>query len=329
MQNPFKKENLRSEIMTLHIHHKSDRPPLIIQKIHLYTTILLAVVIASGGMYSYSSYRITKEKLAASSKQLDDVTTTKTELEQKALKLETENKEYNDNLEKLEDKANEIESKINELEGVKDDLYNKLDSISINGESKGILSASSQVESDINSFSTVVYTPLTDFKTTKISAQLSDIDQIVEAEKLAFVDVSANVVETVSNATSMPSMWPVRGQVSSEFGYRSDPLNSSSAFHQGLDIRCPIGTPVIASASGRVKIAEYSSSYGYMVEISHGNGYTTLYAHNSELNVQVGDMVKQGDIISYSGATGRVTGPHVHFEIKLNGELQDPREYLK
>ncbi len=95
-------------------------------------------------------------------------------------------------------------------------------------------------------------------------------------------------------------------------------------YHRGIDIACPTGTPVYAGADGKVEISGWNGSYGYYVVISHGSGYTTLYAHNSSLLVKVGQTVKRGQQIAKSGSTGNSSGPHLHFEISINGVLQDP-----
>ncbi len=120
-----------------------------------------------------------------------------------------------------------------------------------------------------------------------------------------------------------------RSVVTSEFGTRSDPLNGRVDTHRGIDLAVPGGTPVRAALPGTVTAAQYSTgSYGYYVQIDHGGGLSTLYAHNSRLLVQAGQAVEAGDVIALSGATGRVTGPHVHFEVRVHGVCTDPRSYL-
>ena len=119
-----------------------------------------------------------------------------------------------------------------------------------------------------------------------------------------------------------------RNIITSEFGYRKDPFTGKSKGHGGMDLAVPTGTSVRAALPGTVTVAQYSSSYGYYVMIDHGGGLATLYAHNSKLLVKVGQTVNAGDIVSLSGSTGRSTGPHLHFEVRVNGERTDPRSYL-
>lgn len=118
-------------------------------------------------------------------------------------------------------------------------------------------------------------------------------------------------------------------RVTSEFGYRSDPFTGQTKGHTGIDIAVPTGTPVRAALPGVVTTAAYNAGgYGYYVMIDHGNGMVTLYAHNSKLLVRAGDTVETGDIVSLSGSTGRSTGPHLHFEVRVDGQRVNPRSYL-
>ena len=117
-------------------------------------------------------------------------------------------------------------------------------------------------------------------------------------------------------------------RVTSEFGYRSDPFTGETRGHTGMDLAVPTGTPIRAALPGTVTVSQYNSSYGYYVMIDHGNGLSTLYGHNSQLLAQVGQTVEAGDVIARSGSTGRSTGPHLHFEVRVNGERTNPRSYL-
>lgn len=122
-------------------------------------------------------------------------------------------------------------------------------------------------------------------------------------------------------------IWPVRGAITSNFGGRN--LWGSYDFHLGLDIACRTGTAIKAADGGTVIKSGWSGSYGKLVAIRHDNGYVTYYAHNSELLVSVGQKVYQGQIIARSGATGNVSGPHCHFEVRINGTSVNPRNYLR
>lgn len=127
---------------------------------------------------------------------------------------------------------------------------------------------------------------------------------------------------------STPSIWPVRGWVTSRFGTRLSPFSGILKAHEGMDIAAQTGTPVVSAADGVVVKAGFGTGYGNMVEISHGYGIKTLYAHNSRLNVKAGQRVKRGEVIAYAGDSGSSTGPHLHYEVRLNGLPVNPAKYL-
>ena len=122
--------------------------------------------------------------------------------------------------------------------------------------------------------------------------------------------------------------WPVSGEITSPYGYRVHPIWGTTIYHSGIDIGVDEGTPVHAADGGVVVWSGWMGGYGYAVVIDHGNGLSTLYGHNSELAVDEGQSVAKGQVISYAGSTGNSTGPHVHFEVRVNGDPVDPMGYL-
>ena len=132
--------------------------------------------------------------------------------------------------------------------------------------------------------------------------------------------------QPVSGSGAM--IWPVNGVVTSPYGYRTHPIFGTTIYHSGIDIGVDYGTPVHAADGGVVVEAGWISGYGYAVIIDHGNGLSTLYGHNQELAVSEGQSVSQGQVIAYAGSTGNSTGPHVHFEVRANGDPFDPSAYL-
>ena len=129
------------------------------------------------------------------------------------------------------------------------------------------------------------------------------------------------------NAT--PSRMPiVNSYITSGFGGRADPFGGGGAFHKGIDFKASVGDPVLTVADGVVSFAGVKSGYGNVVDVDHGNGYVTRYAHNSRLVVRVGDLVRVGQEIAKAGSTGRSTGAHVHFEVWENGSVVNPRKFL-
>lgn len=122
--------------------------------------------------------------------------------------------------------------------------------------------------------------------------------------------------------------WPCSGPITSPFGYRVHPIFGIEISHAGIDIGVPDGTPVCAADGGTVIESDWISGYGYTIIIDHGNGIQTLYAHNSSLVAGAGQSVSKGEMVAYSGQTGNVTGPHCHFEVRINGSPVDPMGYL-
>ncbi|HET6784199.1 MAG TPA: M23 family metallopeptidase [Pseudoxanthomonas sp.] len=133
--------------------------------------------------------------------------------------------------------------------------------------------------------------------------------------------------ELDKNAT--PSRMPIANSyITSGFGGRADPLGGGSQYHRGIDFEADVGDPVLSVADGVVSFAGVKSGYGNVVDVDHGNGYVTRYAHNSRLVVRVGDLVRVGQEIAKAGSTGRSTGAHVHFEVWENGNVVNPRKFL-
>jgi murein DD-endopeptidase MepM/ murein hydrolase activator NlpD len=126
-----------------------------------------------------------------------------------------------------------------------------------------------------------------------------------------------------------PSLWPVVGRVTSSFGEREDPFNGEGAFHAGIDISAGFGEPIHATADGTVEMAALGNGYGREVVIDHGHGIKTLYGHMSGFAVTAGDQVRRGQVIGYIGLSGRSTGPHVHYEVRIQNIPVNPHKYLR
>jgi len=126
-----------------------------------------------------------------------------------------------------------------------------------------------------------------------------------------------------------PSIWPVTGELTDGFGGRRNPFGGySSEFHAGQDIATLTGTPVAASANGTVIFAGCQNGYGQIVIIDHGDGLTTRYGHLSKIEATVGQSISRGDVLGRVGSTGRSTGPHLHYEVRINDKPVDPMQYL-
>ncbi len=126
-----------------------------------------------------------------------------------------------------------------------------------------------------------------------------------------------------------PTMWPVEGRVGSSFGEREDPFNGEGKFHSGIDIEAAYGTPVRAAADGEATGESMGAGYGRQVVLNHGHGYETVYGHLSSVAVLAGQHVTRGQIIGYVGQSGRATGPHLHYEVRVNNTPVNPHKYLR
>ncbi len=126
-----------------------------------------------------------------------------------------------------------------------------------------------------------------------------------------------------------PNVWPVEGQITGSFGERIDPFNGEGAFHSGVDISSSFGTPVIAPADGTVVFADFLGGYGRAIVIDHGHGITTRFGHLANFAVIAGQRVQRGDTIGYVGLSGRSTGPHLHYEVRINDTPVNPHKYLR
>ena len=130
-------------------------------------------------------------------------------------------------------------------------------------------------------------------------------------------------------ANSAPNLWPVEGPVTGSFGERIDPFNGEGAFHSGIDISAALGQPVMAPADGVVTFADFMGGYGRAIIVDHGHGITTRYGHLSNFAVAPGQAVHRGDTIGYVGLSGRSTGPHLHYEVRINDTPVNPHKYLR
>jgi murein DD-endopeptidase MepM/ murein hydrolase activator NlpD len=171
-----------------------------------------------------------------------------------------------------------------------------------------------------------------------LNAPISELElQQQIAETMAKIDFDTDYLSTIEakllQQSVLKNMLPNSSPInvafnSSSYGWRIDPFNGEKAFHEGLDFSASIGTPIYAAAGGIVTAAERTSDYGNIVKVDHGSGLETRYAHASKLMVKVGDRVEKGQVVALVGSTGRSTGAHLHYEIRLNGNALDPRKYL-
>ena len=169
-----------------------------------------------------------------------------------------------------------------------------------------------------------------DFTMDEFTAMLTQLTRQVDERSDQLGVLEALVVTDSANKKFLPTLPPIQdGWFSSNFGWRIDPFNGQKTFHEGIDFPAEAGTTVDAAASGKVIFADVHPAYGKMIEIDHGNGLVSRYAHCSVLLVKEGDLVIRGQRVAEVGSTGRSTGPHLHFEVRLNGVPQNPARFLQ
>lgn len=223
------------------------------------------------------------------------------------------------------EKAEELEQKLEELDKAREEIYNIISKKTYLPKIMPAASPSERAEavflgmggpSMVSGFG--------------ISSRYETLDQEIEEWQVYFDHLIGELEKIKPYFDNYPTAWPVKGKVSSEHAYRRNPFNGrGSEFHYGIDIVVSTGTNVRATGGGRIIFSGWRAGYGYTVDISHGLGLVTRYAHNSRLLVGEGDQVARGDTIAKSGSTGRSTGPHVHYEVIQNGESVNPRRFFE
>ncbi|RKZ23418.1 peptidase M23 [bacterium] len=165
-------------------------------------------------------------------------------------------------------------------------------------------------------------------KVWKLDEEITSISALVSFDKEKLGEVEKKIRERESLLSHTPSIWPTTGRITSSFGYRIHPVTGKREFHRGLDIANLPGTPVYATADGVVCFVGWKGGYGHTVEINHGYGYKTRYAHLRSYVVRKGQRVRRGQVIGYIGSSGLTTGPHLHYEVRVLGKPVNPYHYL-
>jgi hypothetical protein len=172
------------------------------------------------------------------------------------------------------------------------------------------------------------FVPLAQPTLDQLTGALRSLNDTADDQGDLLTLIESRLLESRLKALMIPSTKPIDVAVGSGFGFRPDPFTGRGALHTGLDFPSDIGTPIHAAAGGVVRTAQMHPEYGLMLEIDHGNGLVTRYGHTSKILVKVGDLIKRGQVVAAVGTTGRSTGPHLHFEVLVDGVPQDPQKFL-
>jgi len=160
-----------------------------------------------------------------------------------------------------------------------------------------------------------------------VVGDLTTLAQEIASREQSLRELQTHLDKKAAFLAATPTILPVRGLVTAGYGYRKSPFTGKREFHEGMDIAAPHGTPVVATADGIVRFAGPAGSYGNVVFLDHGHGFATAYGHNSTIRVHARQRVRRGEVIAYVGNTGRTTGPHVHYEVHLEGVASNPLKY--
>jgi murein DD-endopeptidase MepM/ murein hydrolase activator NlpD len=161
-----------------------------------------------------------------------------------------------------------------------------------------------------------------------VTRDLEALGHEITSRERSFRELKDLLEAKRSVLASTPTVWPVRGLITAGYGYRVSPFTGQREMHEGLDIAAPHGTPILATANGVVSFVGSLAAFGNVVFINHGHGFTTFYAHTSSIRVKEGQQVKRGQMVASVGTSGRTTGPHVHYEVQVNGATVNPLKYI-
>jgi murein DD-endopeptidase MepM/ murein hydrolase activator NlpD len=280
--------------------------------------VLLTVFVMLPATFLYSGYKLGIQYMQANP---DDLTVAmQTEMDGQRLKIDEVTKSAEENMNALALRLGKLQAHVIRLDALGSRLTSmaKLDGGEFNfsqSPAQGGPVATSELSAEMQ---------VPDFMVSlkNLSQQLDDRNQ--QLSVLETLMMNRNL-----QAEVMPAGRPItRGWLSSYFGIRTDPFNGRRVHHKGVDFAGKMGSDVVSVAAGVVTYSGKRSGYGNLVEINHGNGYSTRYGHSSELLVKVGDTVRKGQKVAKMGTSGRSTGPHVHFEVLLNGRAVNPKKYI-
>lgn len=161
-----------------------------------------------------------------------------------------------------------------------------------------------------------------------VEKTIDELSRQLQYQRQSYLEIEAYLKQQEDVLNHTPSIWPVRGWVSSGFGKRRDPFTGRYVMHNGIDIVAPPGTPVVAPADGRVCFASVKPGFGKVIEIDHGYGYVTFYGHCQSIRKTYGETVRRGEIIAYVGRSGKSTGYHLHYGVKVSGVWVNPLNYI-
>lgn len=239
-------------------------------------------------------------------------------------RLRTENKSQKLEIRKFLQQVNEFEKQMVRLENFDKKIryITALDQSQKASPNKLGIGGSSEIQRNNVNF------PFNTNTLQNLSNKIETLKAQASLQEISFVQLDQFFKDRQSFLSSIPSIWPTRGWVTSGFGYRTSPYTGVREMHEGVDVATRMNSDVISPADGIVIRSGRDYSYGVLLEIDHGYGIITRYGHNSKNLVKIGNLVKRGQLIAYTGNTGKSTGPHLHFEVIRNGIPVNPLKYI-
>lgn len=246
--------------------------------------------------------------------------------------LSAENRLYKNQLKMAEEKMGKLEEKAESIEKISGEVQSIVNGQ--RGSSSGAELAGQGGGSTVPDIAQKVKPE--EIKTPgDLLGELARLDEVMDEETKVMVDLRAKLLSGSYTVKAMyggthptPSGWPVIGEISSEYGWRVSPAGIGSSYHEGVDIATNYNVPVQVTADGTVSRAGWEDGYGYLVEVRHDGGVVTRYGHNSAIVVYEGQELHRGDTVALAGSTGNSTGPHCHYEVRINGASVDPKLFL-
>ncbi len=242
--------------------------------------------------------------------------------------IETQKNELKDQRRQIQAFACEIEALKDQIKGLGqlEDQVRLIADIDKKGTSSGLLGIGGVPETDLDQ--EIPLETRHNALIREMHQQIKDIQSVVDKEKLNFNDLISKLEKKRNLLAATPSIKPVDGIITSPFGYRRSPFTGKKTFHSGLDISNRLGTKIVTTADGKIIFTGRKTNYGNVVIIDHGYGKTTKYAHLRDILVNKGQQVKRGEAIATLGNTGKSTGPHLHYEVLVNGAPVNPKKYI-
>lgn len=237
----------------------------------------------------------------------------------------------------VENENRVVKNEINRIEKEVSILQTLIDSLELYDKKLRSYAPLNPIDEELRNMGVGGYTP--DFEHEELSLdvkrELTDVSMTLDnlaararLQKSSFDELADYLQEKAFLRNHTPSIMPVQGWLIRGFGYQIDPFTGQVKLHEGLDIAAPVGTAIAAPADGTIRYAGNKKDYGLCVEIDHGYGFTTLYGHCQRIRVNPGMRIKRGDIIAYVGNTGRSTGPHLHYEVRISRTAVNPMNYI-